>query len=396
MKVSVTSPSLLHQWNTSEHYSLEVTLSNDQLIANIKADNYYGARHGLETLTQLFAAYDGVLYVNNGAQIVDQPVYPHRGVLLDTARNYLKIEDIKRQIHAMAASKLNILHLHATDSQSFPLALPSVPQLVKYGSYSNKMIYTQNDLKKLTEHAKLHGIRLIIEIDAPSHSGNGWQWGPKENLGELAVCVNKQPWRYYCMQPPCGQLNPANDNVYEVLKKLYGDLVDVQGKEVFHMGGDEIFYPCWNSSQEILKFMSKNGWNTQLDGFLKLWSYYQERALKQFDAVVGDNSTPIILWSNDLTEPENIEKYLDKRRYVVQTWVASTSSLPDQLLNKGYKIILSTKNAWYLDHGFWGNTNYYNWQIVYNNRLIQHNNVLGGEVKSFSYLIVHFRIHISF
>lgn len=43
-------------------------------------------------------------------------------------------------------------------------------------------------------------------------------------------------------------------------------------------------------------------------------------------------------------------------------------------------MIISTKDAWYLDHGFWGSTTYHNWQVVYNNRLLQHKNVLGGEV----------------
>lgn len=40
---------------------------------------------------------------------------------------------------------------------------------------------------------------------------------------------------------------------------------------------------------------------------------------------------------------------------------------------------MSTKNAWYFDHGFWGNTRYYNWKTVYENRLPTHPKVLGGE-----------------
>lgn len=80
-----------------------------------------------------------------------------------------------------------------------------------------------------------------MEIDAPSHAGNGWQWGPSAGLGNLAVCVNKNPWRQYCIQPPCGQLNPANPNVFAVLGELYKDIVEVFPKEeYFHMGGDEV------------------------------------------------------------------------------------------------------------------------------------------------------------
>lgn len=52
------------------------------------------------------------------------------------------------------------------------------------------------------------------------------------------------------------------------------------------------------------------------------------------------------------------------------------------LAAKGYKLVISTKDSWYLDHGFWGTTVYHNWQTVYSNRLPAHENVLGGEVRT--------------
>lgn len=80
-----------------------------------------------------------------------------------------------------------------------------------------------------------------MEIDGPSHAGSGWQWGEEAGLGNLAVCINQQPWRSFCIQPPCGQLNPANSKLYEVLQKLYGDVTQmVPNNGVFHMGGDEV------------------------------------------------------------------------------------------------------------------------------------------------------------
>lgn len=174
-------------------------------------------------------------------ELKDYPKFPHRGLLLDTARNFLPLEDIERTIDGMAASKLNVLHWHATDAQSFPLEMPTVPQLTRYGAYSPKHIYSPTDVKHIIEYAKHRGVRVIIEIDAPSHAGNGWNWGPKYGLGDLAVCVNKQPWRYYCIQPPCGQLNPANPQLFDILRDVYHDLVEVlPHRETIHMGGDEV------------------------------------------------------------------------------------------------------------------------------------------------------------
>lgn len=66
-------------------------------------------------------------------------------------------------------------------------------------------------------------------------------------------------------------------------------------------------------------------------------------------------------------------------RYIIQTWVETSDDMPRQLLDKGYELIMSTKNAWYFDHGFWGNTRYYNWKTVYDNRILLHPKVLGGE-----------------
>lgn len=164
----------------------------------------------------------------------------------------------------------------------------------------------------------MRGIRTVIEIDAPSHAGNGWQFGPELNLGDLSVCINKQPWRQFCIQPPCGQLNPVNPNTYAVLGDLYKDLLEVLPRgEVFHMGGDEVFFPCWNATEEIVEAMRRSGKGTSTEDFLDLWGEYQEKALQTFDGAVGDEETPVVVWSSQMTEPENVRKYLSADRCVL-------------------------------------------------------------------------------
>lgn len=213
------------------------------MTVRISGITMFGIRHGLETFSQLITAdtcTTGLLLVKS-ARIEDRPIYRHRGLLLDTSRNFIPISDIKRTIDGMSASKFNVFHWHITDSHSFPLEIPSIPQFTLYGAYSPDLVYSVSDVKHIIRYAKLRGIRVIIEIDSPSHAGNGWNWGKENGLGDLAVCVNAQPWRQFCIQPPCGQLNPVNSLVFNMLREIYRHLLTMlpQG-ETIHMGGDEV------------------------------------------------------------------------------------------------------------------------------------------------------------
>ena len=68
--------------------------------------------------------------------IKDVPSYSYRGLLLDTGRNYYSIESIKRIIDGMSFNKLNVLHWHMNEQQSFPFVSERVPNLTRYGAYS--------------------------------------------------------------------------------------------------------------------------------------------------------------------------------------------------------------------------------------------------------------------
>lgn len=97
--------------------------------------------------------------------------------MLDTSRNFFSVETIKRTLIGMAHSKLNRFHWHLTDTQSFPYSSKAYPQMAKYGAYSAKEVYTAGDIKDIADFARVRGIQIITEIDAPAHAGNGWDWG---------------------------------------------------------------------------------------------------------------------------------------------------------------------------------------------------------------------------
>jgi len=149
-----------------ESYNLSIPAAGGSAL--LVAETPWGAMRGLETFSQLVWGANPTL-VAVGLEIHDFPVYGHRGVMLDTSRNYYEVDDILRTIEAMSANKLNVFHWHITDSHSFPLVLPSEPSLAAKGSYGPFMQYTPADVTRIVEFGLDHGVRVIPEIDTPGN-----------------------------------------------------------------------------------------------------------------------------------------------------------------------------------------------------------------------------------
>ncbi|XP_075234366.1 beta-hexosaminidase 1 [Lycorma delicatula] len=363
---------------TDESYSINLFYddSTKGVMTHVKADTYFGVRHALETLKQLIV-YDevkGNMVIPQKITITDKPAYPYRGLTLDTSRNFISLNSLKRTLDGMAANKLNMFHWHITDTHSFPFEPPSMPEFARYGAYSRDKIYRASDIREIVEYAKVKGVKVIPEFDAPAHVGEGWQW----TYPEMVVCFNKQPWNQYCVEPPCGQLNPTIDMLYSrVLNDLYQDIFDVFDVDtLFHMGGDEVHFQCWNETTDITEWMTKRGWKTNDEGFLQLWNYFQQHALELVMRAAGSKKPNIILWTSKLTTGEALKKYLDKRQYIIQIWTKGNDPNVAELLNNGYRVIFSNYEALYFDCGFGGWVTdgnnwcspYIPWQTVYMNK----------------------------
>ena len=99
------------QLGVDESYSLRVPQHGG--VAQLTAPSQFGARHGLETFTQLVSPDprgDGSTSVLRRApwQIDDAPRFKWRGIMLDTSRHWFPVETIEALIVAMTYSKLNV------------------------------------------------------------------------------------------------------------------------------------------------------------------------------------------------------------------------------------------------------------------------------------------------
>jgi hypothetical protein len=90
-------------------YSLRITSSAHGLIS---APTVWGALYGLESFTQL--ASTGALSAS-GVHITDAPQYNWRGLMIDSGRRFFPMPLVENLLDTMAALKMNVLHLHASD-----------------------------------------------------------------------------------------------------------------------------------------------------------------------------------------------------------------------------------------------------------------------------------------
>ncbi len=143
------------------------------VTAVINANTYFGARHGLETLFQL-VEYDDVerhFVVLSEVDIAnDHPEFVHRGLSLDTSRNFIEPDVIRRTLDGMSHAKLNVLHWHIVDTHSFPVELKGDPirQLTQYGAYDPDKIYSQETVKEIVDYANYRG-KTKVAIGRTSH-----------------------------------------------------------------------------------------------------------------------------------------------------------------------------------------------------------------------------------
>ncbi|WP_292986376.1 beta-N-acetylhexosaminidase [Pantoea sp.] len=253
--------------DSDERYQLQV--NGDGVL--LTAHSRFGAMRGMETLLQL---------IQNGAQgttipyvtIHDHPRFPWRGVLIDTARHFMPVETLKRQIDGIAAARMNVFHWHLTDDQGWRFASSHYPQLQQKASDGN--YYSQQQMREIVKYATDRGVRVVPELDIPGHAS------------ALAVAMPELisapgPWqieRGWGVFKPL--LDPSNEQVYQVIDTLVGEMAAIFPDPWLHIGGDEVDPTQWNDSPTIQQFMREHG----LKDAHALQAYFNQRVEKILEA----------------------------------------------------------------------------------------------------------------
>jgi hexosaminidase len=303
-----------------ESYRLTIT----PLGARLDAPNPLGVLHGMQTFLQLVDLDAGGFGVP-ALTIEDHPRFPWRGLMLDVARHWMPLEDVKRTLDAMAAVKLNVFHWHLSENQGFRIESKRFPKLQEMGS--DGQYYTQDQVREAIAYARDRGIRVIPEFDMPGHTTAWFVGYPELASGPGPYQIERQ-WGIF---DPA--MDPTREETYQFLDAFIGEMAALFPDEDFHIGGDEVNGKQWDANKRIQEYMRAEGIKKNED----LQAYFTRRV----QAIVAKHGKKTIGWDEILSKdmPRNI---------VVQSW-RGQKALADAA-RQGVSGILS--HGYYLDLGY--------------------------------------------
>lgn len=332
------------QYGVDESYTMEVAPGSNSV--QIRAQTVWGVLHAFTTLQQIIISDGkGGLIIEQPVRIQDAPLYPHRGIMIDTGRNFISVPKILEQVDGMALSKLNVLHWHMDDSQSWPMQMRTYPEMTK-DAYSPRQIYSHADLRRVIAYARSRGVRVIPEVDMPGHSAAGW----KRVDPKIVACADSwwsnDVWQYHtAVEPTPGQLDIIYPKTYEVVQNVYRELSDIFQDNWFHVGADELQPNCYNFSKYVTEWFEQDPSRTYND----LAQHWVNHAMPIFRSA-GPNRR-VMMWEDIVLSTEAAHHV--PKDVVMQSWNNGLTNI-NTLTAKGYDVIVSSADFMYLDCGHGG------------------------------------------
>ena len=290
-----------------EGYKLDVTDTKITITANKPA----GLHYGVQTLIQLLppqiesdCAEPNVVWQVPQVEITDYPSVGWRGLMLDVARHFFTVDEVKKYIDNMAKYKFNMLHWHLTDDEGWRVEIKSLPKLTEVGAWRAEQIgwfgnlpaidldapktyggyYTQEQIKDIVAYAAERNIQIMPEVDVPGHSSAALAAYPAlacfPGSGDHFVRTGAEFLDWSTGGHPTAifenTLNPASEKVYEFMEKVIAELAEMFPFEYIHTGGDEAPYTFWERSDDVKQLMKREG----LKDMPAVQSYFGKRVEK--------------------------------------------------------------------------------------------------------------------
>ena len=247
-----------------------ITIGEDG-VQKVESDDEDGAFYAQTTLSKLPRPLQPMT-------IEDWPDYAYRGFMLDVVRDFRMVDEVLEIIDLMASMKLNALHFHIADDESWCLEIEDFPELTEFGAHhalpdwdlqetmalkptangciGNTSFYSAEEYKRILRYAWDRRIRVIPEFDTPGHS--------RASIKAMQAYERRTGDSSFRLQDPADtsrywSAQDFTDNVLSVylpsVYKFYGKVFDEVirlHKEAgvplpaIHIGGDEVPDGAWS------------------------------------------------------------------------------------------------------------------------------------------------------
>lgn len=314
-----------------EGYKLSVTANGIRLESATTTGFFYGFTSLKKLLPACVAA--GVkddkvtTYELPLVQITDRPRFPYRGFMLDVARHFFSVQEVKKMLDVMAIYKLNKFHFHLTEDQGWRWEVKKYPKLTKVGAVASNTyvtsmehgaywtnqqygpyFYTREELKEIVAYAAAKHIEVIPEIDMPGHFSAAMAAYPEFSCNPDGV-HRVETWGGVFTDV----LNVANPKAVRFVKDILDELMSIFPSKNVHIGGDECPTTAWEHNAEC-QAMYKN---------LNLTSYRQLQThfIAEITDYLKSKGRKISVWNETVTEKGADLQLMKKTGATVYCWV---------------------------------------------------------------------------
>lgn len=307
--------------STDESYTLEIT----KRLITLSSSSPAGLFRGVQTLMQLLPPNIEEPELQPGPWIIptgtinDSPIYSYRGMMLDVARHFFSVQDVKRVIDLISYYKLNYLHLHLSDDQGWRIEIKSWPKLTEIGGSTEVGggeggFFTQEQYSDLVNYAAERYITIIPEIDMPGHTNAALASYPELNCNGRATNL------YTGTEVGFSTLCTSKEVTYEFIDDVVREISEITPGPYFHIGGDESHA---TKEKDYINFINR----------------VQDIVIKHGKKVIGWDDIAISELKPDV---------------VAQHWANVKNA--NMAVEKGARILMSPANKAYLDMQYNENT----------------------------------------
>lgn len=365
-----------------EYYELHI--AGQQI--RISGVTPHGVFNGTQTLLGLLKGQESPLRLE-AMSIQDYPDLLYRGQMIDIARNYTTVDNLKKLIDILSSYKLNVLHFHFSDDEGWRLEIPGLEELTTIGARRGHTVdekewqypaynggydpfsattgngyYTRAEFIDFLQYAAERHIQVIPEIESPGHARaaivsmkaryNKYMDTDPEKAKEYLLSDLQDTSRYISAQAYTDNvMNVALPSTYRFMEKVIQEIVAMYKEAnvpltTIHLGGDEVARGAWMGSPLCQALMEEHGMAKAHD----LAEYFITRVvdcLQQYNLSFNG-------WQEVALEhkPET-HTYLSRHAAGINSWKTvpewKEDEIPYQIANNGYPVILCNVNNFYLD-----------------------------------------------